>query len=118
MASKDVKAISTVPKMSHELSESYTDFLRTLEETVGKVKATKKISKNGDKPWLIKLGLALIVFPEPFISDFLGSLLIAAGTIQEGLRRRALYVEDISETFQSTMREIQKLNEKVVWGNY
>ncbi len=118
MKSNDVKAISNIPKISNEMSESYTDFLRILKETVEEVRTTKKLWKNGNKPWLIKLGLALIVFPEPLISDILGSLLIAAGTIQEGLCRRAMRVEDISETFQRIMRDLREVNEKVVWGNY
>jgi len=118
MKSNDVKAISTIPKISNEMSESYTDFLRILKEAGGEVRTTKKLWKNGNKPWLIKLGLALIVFPEPVISDVLGSLLIAAGTIQEGLCRRAMHLEDIPETFQRIIRDLREVNEKVIWGNY
>jgi hypothetical protein len=118
MKSNDVKAISTIPKISNEMSESYTDFLRILKKAGGEVRTTKKLWKNGNKPWLIKLGLALIVFPEPVISDVLGSLLIAAGTIQEGLCRRAMHLEDIPETFQRIIRDLREVNEKVIWGNY
>jgi len=44
--------------------------------------------------------------------------LIAAGTIQEGLCRRAMHLEDIPETFQRIIRDLREVNEKVVWGNY
>jgi len=104
----DLKALSKVLK---ELNESYVDFASSIASTVKEVKNTKKLWRDGQKPWLIKLGLALIVFPEPAISDILGSLLIAAGTVQEGLRRRALHVEDVPKTFKNVLREIQAAQE-------
>ncbi len=97
----------------NELNESYIDFLQSMKESVREVKTAKKLWKDGEKPWLIKLGLALILFPDPTISDIVGSLLVAAGTVQEGLRRRALHVEDIPKTFQSIMKEIQATEERV-----
>ncbi|MEM3596683.1 MAG: hypothetical protein QXJ53_00915 [Candidatus Bathyarchaeia archaeon] len=96
-----------------ELSESYADFLQSLNGTLKTVKATKKLWNNGSKPWLIKLGVALLVFPEPFVSDILGSLLIATGTVQEGIRRRTLHVEDIPTTFKTIMKELQTLDEQI-----
>jgi len=110
MKTKDLKALNEALK---ELNESYSDFLCSMKDTVKEVKATKKLWHNGEKPWLIKLGLALIVFPEPAISDILGSLLIAAGTVQEGIRRRALHVEDIPKTFKGMMKELQAAEESL-----
>jgi hypothetical protein len=98
----------------NELNESYADFLQSLNGTIREVKASKRLWNGGNKPWLIKLGLALIVFPEPVLSDILGSLLIAAGTVQEGIRRRALHVEDIPKTFQNVMRELRASEECIV----
>lgn len=97
----------------NELNESYIDFLQTMKESVKEVKATKKLWKNGEKSWLIKFGLALILFPDPTISDVLGSLLIAAGTVQEGLRRRTLHVDDIPKTFQNVMKELHSAAESI-----
>lgn len=98
----------------NELNDSYADFLQSLSGTVREVKVSKKLWKDGSKPWLIKLGLALIVFPEPVLSDVLGSLLIAAGTVQEGIRRRVLHVEDIPKTFKSVMKELRASKEHMV----
>jgi hypothetical protein len=107
----EAKALATALS---ELNESYADFLQSLSGTVREVKASKKLWNNGSKPWLIRLGVALIVFPEPVISDVLGSLLIAAGTIQEGIRRRALHIEDIPKTFQSVMKELRASEERII----
>ncbi len=108
MKTDEVKALAIT---LNELNESYIDFLQTMKESVKEVKATKKLWKNGEKPWLIKFGLALILFPDPTISDVLGSLLIAAGTVQEGLRRRTLHVDDIPKTFQNIIRELHSAAE-------
>ncbi|MEM3830037.1 MAG: hypothetical protein QXP36_12620 [Conexivisphaerales archaeon] len=111
LKTEEAKALATA---LNELNDSYADFLQSLSGTVREVKASKKLWKNGNKPWLIKLGLALIVFPEPVLSDVLGSLLIAAGTIQEGIRRRAIHIEDIPKTFQSVMKELQASEERII----
>ena len=105
--------IKTLTEALKELNEGYRDFLHSMTDAVKEVKTTKNLWKNGEKPWLIKLGLALIVFPEPAISDMLGSLLIAAGTVQEGIRRRTLHVEDIPKTFKSVMKELQAVEESL-----
>lgn len=110
MKTNDVKTLAEALK---GLNEGYTDLLHSMADTVKEVKTAKKLWNNGEKPWLIKLGLALIVFPEPVISDVLGSLLIAAGTVQEGVRRRALHVEDIPKTFRNVMKELQAAEESL-----
>lgn len=100
-------------KSLNELNESYADFVQSLKGTLTEVKASKRLWKNGENPWLIKLGLALIVFPEPVMSDVLGCLLIAAGTIQKGIRCRTLHVEDIPKTLQSLIKELQASKERI-----
>jgi hypothetical protein len=105
--------LKTIKRVLGELNESYTDFASTMTDAIKEIKTTKKLWHSGQKPWLIQLGLALILFPEPVISDILGSLLIAAGTIQQGLRRRSLHVEDIPKTFENILRELQVLQENV-----
>jgi len=62
--------------------------------------------RKGGNSTLIKLGLALIAFPEPVISDIIGASLVALGTIQEGIRRRTIYVEDVYKTFHETLKDI------------
>lgn len=91
----------------NELVESYLDFLNTMKGTVEEVKTKKKLFRGGSKSRLIKLGLALIAFPEPTpISETVGACFVAAGLIQKGIQSRALYVEDISKTLHKTLKEI------------
>jgi len=92
----------------NELTESYADLLQAVRGTIKEAKATQKLWKAGDKSKLIKLGVALIVFPEPTpVSEAIGSVLVASGLVQSAIRRRSLHVEDIFKTFHSTMKEIR-----------
>ncbi|MEM3579553.1 MAG: hypothetical protein QXL54_04965 [Candidatus Bathyarchaeia archaeon] len=93
-----------------ELSESYADLTQAIKGTVREVKTTKKLWRDENKSKLIKLGIALIVFPEPTpISETIGALLVAAGTVQNGIRNRAIYVDDVPKAFQSALKEIRDL---------
>lgn len=95
----------------NELSEDYADLIQTIKGTTGQVKATKRLWRTGNKSWLIKAGLALIAFPDPTISDVVGSAMVAAGVVQEGIKRRTLYVDDAYKTFQKTMKEIRSVKD-------
>jgi hypothetical protein len=95
-----------------ELSEDYADLAHSLKETERDARATKRLWKGG-KPFLMKAGLALIVFPAPLVSDALGALLLAAGTLQEGIRRQAIYVDDLPEAFRSAMKDLKATKDLV-----
>jgi hypothetical protein len=101
-------AMKTKVNAMHELKEDYADLIHGMRGTIEEVKATKHLWKDGNKSKLVKLGLALIVFPEPTpISETIGSFLVAAGMVQNGIRSRAIYVEDVQKTFQKTLKEIR-----------
>ncbi|MGQ9507072.1 MAG: hypothetical protein ACUVTB_04330 [Candidatus Bathycorpusculaceae bacterium] len=102
--------MKTMVNALNELSESYGDLMEALIGTVKEVKATKQLWRDKNKSRLVKLGLALIVFPEPTpISETIGAFLVAAGTVQQGIRNRAIYVDDVPKAFQKTLKEIRDL---------
>ena len=104
MKKKEAKTMITV---ANELSESYADLIHAMKETTREAKATKQLWRDGNKSKLIKLGLALIVFPEPTpISETIGSVLVATGAIQQGIRKRSIYMDDVFKTFHNTLKEI------------
>jgi hypothetical protein len=95
-----------------ELGESYGDLMSSLKGTINEVKTTKKLWHGENRSKLIKLGVTLIVFPEPTpISETVGACFVAAGMIQEGVRNRSIYVEDIGKTFQNTMKEVLSIKQ-------
>ena len=90
-----------------ELSESYSDFAANIRGFSDELKNVGKLLRTGNKSRLIKLGLTLIVFPEPTpISETVGACLVAAGVVQQGIRNRALFVEDVPKTYTKTLKNI------------
>jgi hypothetical protein len=111
MKKEEAKTMITA---ANELSESYADLIHAMKETTREAKATKQLWRDGNKSKLIKLGLALIVFPEPtLISDTIGSFLVATGAVQMGIRRRRLYADDIYKTFHNTLKEMRDIKHNV-----
>jgi len=94
-----------------ELSESYAELAQALKGTTQEAKRVKQLWRTGKRSWLIKMGLALIAFPDPTISDVVGSAMVAAGLIQEGIKRQTLHIEDVQKTFQNTFQELKTTKE-------
>jgi hypothetical protein len=99
--------MKTVVNAVKELNESYVDLLRSVKGTINEAKSTRRLWRDGNQPRLIKLGLTLIVFPEPTpISETIGTCLMAAGAVQKGIRNHAIYIEDVYKTFQDVLKDV------------
>lgn len=59
---------------------------------------------------LVKLGMTLIVSPDPF-TDPLGYVLLAAGLIHE--RRRQLNIADVCNRFRDVTEEMQRVKQEI-----
>jgi len=81
---------------------------------VGELRSTQKLWKKGNNSFLIKAGLTLIAFPDPTISDVVGSALIAAGVIQLKLRNSTFHVEDVYKTFPKVVKELGAIKQCLV----
>ena len=90
-----------------ELAEAKSDAANMLKGASQQASATKKLWREGNKSRLIQIGMALIVLPEPTpVTPTIGACFIAAGAIQKGIQSRSIYMEDITKTLQSTLKEI------------
>lgn len=107
----DNHVVKAEVKALDEITDGYLEVLDNFKDAIRELKRTKKLWKDGNTSILVKLGIALIAFPEPTISDILGGILLAAGAIQNGIKRRSLHVDDIPKTFQSIMKELAYIGE-------
>jgi len=78
------------------------------------LRSTQKLWKQGNKSFLIKAGLALIAFPDPTISDVIGSAMVAAGLIQLKMRNSSLHIDDVYKTFPKVVKELGTIRGHVV----
>jgi len=110
MKTDEIKTVTTSVK---ELSTCYTDLAQTLKGTTNSARTTKQLWRSKNKPTLIKIGLALIAFPDPTISDIVGTALVVAGTVQARIRRQTLYADDVYKTFQNTFKDLQSFKRNI-----
>ena len=110
LKTEEFKALTASIK---EMSKDHVDVASSIETAANSVGATKKLWKSGSKSFLIKAGLALVVFPEPVVSDMLGTALLAAGAVQEGIKRQSIYLDDLPKAFRSAMKDLKSTKESI-----
>jgi hypothetical protein len=106
-------AIQTTKALT-ELTENYKDLYRGIKCTSREVAATKKLWREGNKSKLIRIGVACIMFPDPSpVGEIIGAGFIAAGLVQKGIQKQAIYLGDIKKTFESTLRDIHSTRQSM-----
>ena len=102
-----MERLKATRKALAEMNVCYSDLIRETKGTAENARAAKQLWRTGYKSRLIKLGVALILFPDPSpTTEVIGGCLVAAGAVQKAVRNRALFMEDVKRTFQSTIKEI------------
>ena len=110
MKTEEFKALTTSIK---EMSKDHVDMASSVGTAANSVGDTKKLWKSENKSFLIKAGLALVLFPEPVVSDMLGTALLAAGAVQEGIKRQSIYLDDLPKAFRSAIKDLKSTKESI-----
>jgi hypothetical protein len=104
---KEVKDYST---MLREVGRDYVEtgeiFTASMKGVAQEVRSTKKLWRSNNRSPLIKLGVALILFPDPIISDILGSAMVAAGLVHDKIKNSGLYLEDVYKAYPRLLKEL------------
>jgi hypothetical protein len=109
MKTEEAKALATSIK---EMNKDHADTAALVRSTTAdSADPAKKLWKSGNKSLLVKAGIALLVFPEPIVSDMLGTALLAAGTVQEGIKRQSIYLDDLPKAFKNVMKDLKSAKE-------
>lgn len=103
------RELKSLINVLHELGLSYEETVDAMNGVVKEVRSVRHLWRKGDNSWLIKVGLALLAFPDPTLSDILGSIILSAGLIQKRMRQASLGIEDVCSTFQGIIRDLQTI---------
>jgi len=103
MNSEELKALT---EALHELNLSSKETLSAMRGFSRELHSVRSLWRKNGGSRLIQIGLALIAFPDPTITDILGSALVAAGIVQLKIKRSALQIEDVYKTFPKVMKEL------------
>jgi hypothetical protein len=107
--------IESVALMLRELGLSYKETANIMSELTRELQLSRHLWKRNNGSMLVKVGLALIAVPDPFIvTDVLGAALVTAGVIQTKVKNSKLYVEDVYKTFPKVVRKLDALRQNIV----
>ncbi|OGD60313.1 hypothetical protein A3K78_06630 [Candidatus Bathyarchaeota archaeon RBG_13_52_12] len=109
------------PKTDHivqaakELGETFTETATMINGMNGAVKEVNQLydhGQGGAGNSMISLGIALVVFPEPFmVSDVIGGGIIAAGLLYNKIVSPPLYIDNVFETIEAQVQTIHLTGE-------
>jgi hypothetical protein len=100
--------VKVAVKAAREMAEDGKSLGCAVEGSGCAASGAKKLFREGNKSKLIKLGVALIVFPEPTpVSEMVGASFVAAGAVQKAIRDRAAFVEDIGKDLKKAIKDLE-----------
>ena len=93
-----------------EVNKDYVEVGRIFNDSMKDIaKVTHSLNKlwrSKSKSKLTKIGLALILFPDPTISDVVGTGLVAAGLVHDRIKNSGLYLEDVYKTYPRLLKQL------------
>jgi len=111
------KELKDLVAMLRELSASYEEMGNAMRGVVNETRFLKRSIGEPDPraqhSWLIAAGMALIAFPDPTITDFIGAILVAAGLIKN--RMRQITVVDVRREFQEAIEKVENITRELTY---
>jgi hypothetical protein len=111
------------PKTDHaitaakELSESFRDtatILSSFQSTMNEADNLYDHGYGGAGRSMIKMGVTLVMIPEPFlVTDIAGCGIIAAGLLYNKAVPPPIYIDNVLETIQKQINEIHTTGENL-----
>jgi len=105
--------VEVLRELSLSRRETVSTMDRVMQSFTEELRSTQKLWRKGNNSFLIKAGLALIAFPDPTISDVIGSAMVTAGIIQLKMRNSTLRVEDVYKTFPRVVKELGAIKQRL-----
>ena len=108
---KNKENIKELVNSVRELSTSYSEVYSLMKGTVNSVRDFRSLigdEQGGSKSGLVKLGIALILFPDPTISDIIGMGLIATGLAYSKIKPPPIYIRDVYSTIENELDIIRR----------
>lgn len=110
MSSVKPKNLKDYSEILREVSKDYVEVGGILKGAMKGVareaRSMKKLWRSNNRSPLIKIGVALILFPDPTISDFVGTAMVAAGLVHDKIKHSGLYLEDVYKTYPRLLKEL------------
>jgi len=114
----ELSEMKTVIASFRELGLSYEEFCNILRSAADDVRPLKRLIGNPNAEpvdsWLVKTGIALIAFPDPTISDLIGSIMVAAGLVKR--RTKQLTMADVRIEFRDVTKSLEEIRHELSYN--
>lgn len=108
----DIKELKALTKSLQDVSKTRTETANSINCVKSDLISTRNLSKGESKPWLIRSGVALMVLPDP-VTSVVGAAFIAAGSVQEGIKRQGTYVEDLPKSLGDAVKSLKNTKDHI-----
>lgn len=109
----NLKELKNAALTLRELGLSYQETLDAMNAVAKDLGPVKHMWKRNDQSRLIKLGLALITFPEPTpISETLGAVVLSMGVVHKKMKQSVLHVDDVYGAFQEVVKGLHTIKKE------
>ena len=112
MKPNDAKQIAALLR---EKAMNYKELCELLSKVNGETKRLKPLIGNpsweSKDSWLIRAGVALILLPDPTITDLVGASMVAAGMLKN--RTQHLTMTDVCREFQEVARRVRSISQEL-----
>ena len=112
------KEVKDYAEILHELSTDYAETGKILHDSMKgvtrEVGSLKKLWREKNQSRLIKIGITLMLLPDPGVSDIVGAGVIAAGLLQNKIKNSGLYLEDIYKTYPRLLKDLHSFRQESV----
>lgn len=114
MKPKEAKAYSEILRqVSEDFQDAGSDAVAAMKGVARKASDLKKLWREKNQSRLVKIGVALILFPDPTISDLVGTGLVAAGLLHDRIKNSGLFLEDVYKTYPRLFKELQAVRQSL-----
>ena len=114
MKPKEAKDYSEILRQAKEdFQDASRDTKGSMKGVAREARDVKKLWREKNKSKLVKIGVALILFPDPTISDLVGTGLVAAGLLHDRIKNSGLFLEDVYKTYPRLLKELQSARQSL-----
>jgi len=112
MKPNDAKQIAALLR---EKAMNYKELCELLSKVNGETKRLKPLIGNpsweSKDSWLIRAGVALILLPDPTITDLIGASMVAVGMLKNRTQHSTL--ADVCKEFQEVARKVRSISQEL-----
>jgi hypothetical protein len=114
MKPKEAKdCLEILREIKKDFRDAGSDANSSMNGVAREAQDLKKLWREKNQSKLVKAGVALILFPDPVVSDVVGAGLVAAGLLHDRIKNSGLFLEDVFKTYPRLLKELQSARQSL-----